>query len=144
MLPLGVATQGIELGPGLFVLVINDLQTVCESYQYVDDTCIVYTGSDTHASNLYDAPASSTLDQIPWRQTSTTHLHRLHWIRYPGVKPLRRTCIVYTGSDTHASNLYDAPASSTLDQIPWRQTSTTHLHRLHWIRYPRVKPLRRS
>ena len=34
---------------------INDLQSKCDSYKYVDDTCIVYTGSYSQAPNLQEA-----------------------------------------------------------------------------------------
>ncbi|KAK2187744.1 hypothetical protein NP493_156g07006 [Ridgeia piscesae] len=34
---------------------INDLQTKCDSYKYVGDMCIVYTGSDSQAPNLQEA-----------------------------------------------------------------------------------------
>ena len=51
----GGVPQGTKLGPVLFVLMINDVQTKCDSYKYVDDTCIVYTGSDSQAPNLQEA-----------------------------------------------------------------------------------------
>ena len=47
--------------PLLFVLMINDLQTKCDSYKYVDDTCIVYTGSDSQAPNLQEAADAAYL-----------------------------------------------------------------------------------
>ena len=50
----GGVPQGTKLGSVLFVLMINDLQKKCDSYKYVDDTCIVYTGSDSQAPNLQD------------------------------------------------------------------------------------------
>ena len=40
---------------------INDLQTKCDSYKYVDDTCIVYTGSDSQAPNLQEAADAAYL-----------------------------------------------------------------------------------
>ena len=49
------------LGPVLFVLMINYLQTKCDSYKYVDDTCIVYTGSDSKAPNLQEAADATYL-----------------------------------------------------------------------------------
>ena len=51
----GGVPQGTKLGPVLVVLMINDLQTKCDSYKYVNDTCIVYTGSDSQAPNLQEA-----------------------------------------------------------------------------------------
>ena len=51
----GGVPQDTKLGPVFFVLMINDLQTKCDSYQYVDDTCIVYTGSDSQAPNIQEA-----------------------------------------------------------------------------------------
>ena len=47
--------QGTKLGAVLFVIMRNDPQTKCDSYKYVDDTCIVYTGSDSQAPNLQEA-----------------------------------------------------------------------------------------
>ena len=38
----GGIPQGTKLGPVFFVLMINDLQTMCDSEKFVDDTCIVY------------------------------------------------------------------------------------------------------
>ena len=40
---------------------INDLQTNCDSYKYVDDTCIVYTGSDSQEPNLQEAADAAYL-----------------------------------------------------------------------------------
>ena len=40
---------------------INDLQTKCYSYKYVDGTCIVYTGSDSQAPNLQEAADAAYL-----------------------------------------------------------------------------------
>ena len=34
---------------------INDIQTKCDSYKYVDDTCIIYAGSDSQAPHLQEA-----------------------------------------------------------------------------------------
>ena len=53
--------QDTKLGSVLFVLMINDLQTKCDSYKYVDDTCIVYTGSDSQAPNLQEAADAAYL-----------------------------------------------------------------------------------
>ena len=53
--------HGTKLGPVLFVLMINDLQTKCDSYKYVDDTCIVYTGSNSQAPNLQEAADAAYL-----------------------------------------------------------------------------------
>ena len=52
--------QGTKLGPGLFVVMINDLQTKCDTYKHVDDTCIVYTGLDSQAPNLQEAADAAT------------------------------------------------------------------------------------
>ena len=104
----GRVPRGTNLGPVLFVLVINDIQTARDSYKCIDDTCIVYTGCrhpDVYTGcrhpDVYTGTdtQTSTLDQTP---------RRLHWIRHP---------YVYTGSDTQ---------TSTLDQT---------LRRLHWIRH---------
>ena len=53
--------QSIKLGPVLFILMINDLQTKCDSSKYVDDTCIVYTASDSQAPNLQEAADAAYL-----------------------------------------------------------------------------------
>ena len=57
----GGVSQDTKLGPVFFVLMINDLQTKCDSYQYVDDTCIVYTGSDSQVPNLQEAADAAYL-----------------------------------------------------------------------------------
>jgi len=55
----GAVPQGTTLGPEVFVLKINDLQTKRNSYKYVDDKCIVYTGSDSLAPNLQEAAGAA-------------------------------------------------------------------------------------
>ena len=55
----GGVPQGSKLDPILFVLMINHLQTKCDSYKYVDDTCIVYTGSESQAPNIQEAADAS-------------------------------------------------------------------------------------
>ena len=57
----GGVPQGRKLGPVLFVLMTNELQTKCDSCKYVDDTCIVYTGSDSQAPNLKEAADTAYL-----------------------------------------------------------------------------------
>ena len=57
----GGVPQGTKLSPVLFVLMINDLQTKCDSYKYVDDTCIVYTGSDSQVPNRQEAADAAYL-----------------------------------------------------------------------------------
>ena len=57
----GGVPQSTKLGPVLFVDMINDLQTKYDSYKYVDNTCIVYTGSDSQAPNLQEAADAAYL-----------------------------------------------------------------------------------
>ena len=57
----GGVPQGTKLGPVVFVRIINTLQTKCDSNTYVDDTCIVYTGSDSQAPNIQEAADAAYL-----------------------------------------------------------------------------------
>ena len=57
----GGVSQGTKLGPVLFVLMINNLQTNCDFYKYVDDMCIVYIGSDSQTPNLQEVADAAYL-----------------------------------------------------------------------------------
>ena len=58
----GAVPQGTKLGIVLFILMINDVQIKRDSYKInVDDTCILYTESDSHVPNLQEAADAAFL-----------------------------------------------------------------------------------
>ena len=50
---------GTKLGPILFILMINDFVTSCESIRYVDDTTIISCGSVSQPDNIQKASSES-------------------------------------------------------------------------------------
>ena len=50
---------GTKLGPILFILMINDFVTSCESIRYVDDTTIISCGSVSQPDNIQKAASES-------------------------------------------------------------------------------------
>ena len=75
----GGVPQGAKLGRIFFVFMINDLQTKCDSYKYVDDMCIVYTGSGSQVPSLQEAANAAYLWTIQ-NDMKSTKVRQKSWL----------------------------------------------------------------
>ena len=135
----GGVPQDTQLGPVLFVLMINDLQTKCDSYKCVDDTCIVYTGSDSQAPNLQEAADAAYMwtiqNDMKINESKTKELVIDYYKTRTHFSTIR-----IDGTDTHRVTEAKILGITIINNLTWdvrsckaRNTITSILHSMRYL-----------